>query len=250
MIRKLFITVAIGIILSAVACNATEPNLADIESRFGKLLRNTKVTSLKPSPVKGLYEVIAGPNVFYFSPEGEGHLLFGQIVDKDGTNLTAAVQSRLKEEFDRARKDKMAAIAKFLPLEKALKIGNGPNTVIEFTDPDCPYCRKVDEFFTKRKDVTRYIFLFPLDNHPNAKTKALYILGNKDPGKAFHEVFTGVHDAGLQSAFTADPGAARQLADNMKIGADLGVRGTPMLIINGNLVDGADMKRISQLLDN
>ena len=30
-----------------------------------------------------------------------------------------------------------------LNLDKALKIGTGKTTIIEFTDPDCPYCRQL-----------------------------------------------------------------------------------------------------------
>jgi thiol:disulfide interchange protein DsbC len=41
----------------------------------------------------------------------------------------------------------MALSAETLDLDKALRIGTGKTTVIEFTDPDCPYCRKAYQYF-------------------------------------------------------------------------------------------------------
>ena len=42
---------------------------------------------------------------------------------------------------------------------KAVRIGSGPNTVIEFTDPDNPHGRKAAQFLAGRTDVTRHVFL-------------------------------------------------------------------------------------------
>lgn len=241
------------VVSAAVVCCAAEPAPKDIEAKFSKLLRNTMITSVKTSPVNGLYEVVAGPNVFYYSPEGEGHLVFGQIVDKDGNNLTAEVQNKLHAEFDKIRDTKTAELLKTLPLNKAVKVGNGPNTIIEFTDPDCPFCRRVDKFLSSRTDVTRYVFLYPLEQlHPNSKAKAVYILSSKDKESALRRVFSGKYDNGELPIPNSDmpkhPEEVKLLAGNMKIGQELGVQGTPMLFVNGSLVNGADFKRISQLL--
>lgn len=229
------------------------PTTAEVEVKFGKLLRNTKVTSIKAAPVAGLYEVTAGPNVFYYSPDGDGYLVIGQILDKDGKNLTAEVQGKLRSEYQKVQEQRAQAMLKNIPLDKAVKIGNGPNTIIEFTDPDCPYCRKVDDFLARRSDVTRYVFLNPLDQlHPNARAKSVFILNSKNKEKAFRDVFAGAYDKGGLTISTADlvkyPAETKQLAEGMRIGQELGVQGTPMLFVNGNMVNGADINRIAQLL--
>ena len=105
-----------------------------------------------------------GPNIIYFHPEKD-LLMFGEIWTKDGKNMTA-------EKKGQAR----FARLKDLPLDKAVKIGNGRNKVIEFTDPDCPYCRKASAFLKGRKDVTRYVFFFPLPIHKEAEAHARYVL--------------------------------------------------------------------------
>jgi thiol:disulfide interchange protein DsbC len=137
---------------------------------------------------------------------------------------------------------------KNLPLDKALKIGSGPKKVIEFTDPDCPYCRKVDNFLSKRTDVTRYVYFVPLRKiHPDAEKKARYILSQSDRDKAFHEVFEGALDGKPLSI--ADGTQQQQLEEMEKVAAGLGVRGTPALWIEGAHVNGADIQRITGLLD-
>lgn len=253
--KRTGISVVIALLAGmATGCFAGEPTKDELQARYSKVLRNTKISSIRPSPVKGLYEVTAGPNVFYFNPDGDGLLVFGQIVDKDGKNLTAEVQERVRAEYNKVQEKRTAEILKNLPLEKAVRIGNGPNTIIEFTDPDCPYCRKLDAFLTARNDVTRYVFLFPLDQlHPKARAKSVFILNSKDTGQAFRDVFSGKYDQdGGLSITNADlakyPSEVKRLIDGMKIGQELGVQGTPMLFVNGSMVNGADTKRISQLL--
>lgn len=250
---SLWLSVAVLTAFFAVTgCFAQGPSAADVEAKFSKILRNTKVESFKQSVIPGLYEVTAGPNVFYYSPDGEGHLVFGQIVNKDGKNLTAEIQGALRARFQEEQAKKAAVLIKNAPLDKAVKIGNGPNVIIEFTDPDCPYCRRVDEFLAKRTDVTRYVFLNPIDQlHPKARTKSIYILSSKDKNKAFREVFGGKFDNGglpIGSDMSKYAAEVKRLADGMEFGNKVGVQGTPMLFVNGKMVNGADINRITQYL--
>ncbi|MCX5857656.1 MAG: DsbC family protein, partial [Deltaproteobacteria bacterium] len=90
------------------------------------------VDSVTPSKIPGLYEVIAGQQIFYYAPEAEA-IIGGPIVMKGGKNLTEEKYQALEQK----RLSAMAQKIKDIPLEKALKIGSGKNTVIEVTDPDC-----------------------------------------------------------------------------------------------------------------
>ena len=255
---KSFITMAMISTALAVPCFSfagSVPTAAEVEAKFSKILRNTKVTSVKASPVPGLYEIITGPNVFYFAPEGEGHLVFGQIVDKNGVNLTASIQEKLKAEADKAKEKSSAALLRNLDLSQAVKIGNGKNIVIEFTDPDCPYCRKADNILSRRsEDVTRYVFLFPLDQlHPNARAKSVYVHSSQNKAQALHDVFAGKYDSVLPVNNNGEAKialATKTLESGIKAGVSLGVQGTPMLFVNGTMVNGADEAKIISLLKN
>lgn len=262
MIKSLFrskLTLSVFLLLQCTSTfAAVGPSIQDVEAKFSKILKNTKVTSVKSTPITGVYEIIAGPNVFYFSPDGNGHLIFGNIVDSTGKNLTAEVQLLHKEEFqkerERQQKERAGSLQKKIAdvdLTQAIKIGTGPNVVVEFTDPDCPFCRKVDNFLSARSDVTRYIFLFPLDMHPDAKAKSLFIYSSSDRDKALREVFSGRYDTGrvpMNNNIATAQASDKLLATSIKIGRDLGVQGTPMLLVNGQLVDGADLAKIGSLL--
>ena len=73
-----------------------------------------------------------------------------------------------------------------LPLDSALKIGNGKTTVVEFIDPNCHFCRQAYKFFSQHKDVTIYAFFFPLSKESGDKIK--HILCSKDAAKTYDDV--------------------------------------------------------------
>jgi thiol:disulfide interchange protein DsbC len=207
----------------------------ELKENLLKTFPNMKnLGDIKESPVKGLYEVTAGEQVFYYS--NDGYLMFGEIWTKEGKNLTAEA----KEKF-------IAQKIKNIPLDKAVKIGTGPKTVIEFTDPDCPYCRQVDKFLAERTDITRYIFFFPLRQiHPDAEKKSRYILSQSDKVKALNEVVSGSLDG---KAIPVKVGEFEsQLKEMEGVGASIGLRGTPALWIDGEHVNGADLGKIAALL--
>ncbi len=186
----------------------------------------------RATPVAGLYEVYTPKGLLYFFP-ASGHIIAGQLMDSKGNNLT-------KESVGRAVTKKLDT----LPLDQAIKIGSGKNQVIEFTDPDCPYCRQGSAFFAKRKDVTRYVFLFPLKMHPKAEEKARYILSSANPAKAYEEVMAGKYDATPLPAFK-DNG---KLSIHLAAGNSLSIRSTPTYWVNGEFVSGANTETFEKLL--
>ncbi len=180
--KKLKIGGLILIVITTAGLSIAKENMKTEKDNLLKSFPNLRVDSVSESPVKGLFEVVAGNQVFYFSPEG--YLMFGELWSKDGKNLTAEVREKV-----------LAEKVKNIPLDKALRIGSGPRQVIEFTDPDCPFCRRVGRYLSKRNDITRYVFFLPLRKiHPDSEKKARYILSHKEKENAFREVFSGSLD--------------------------------------------------------
>ncbi len=162
-------------------------------------------------------------------------MFFGELWSAKGRNLTRDSKSR-----------RLSAKQGMFPLDLALKIGNGPNQVIEVTDPDCPFCRKSSEFFAAREDITRYVFLFPLDKlHPQADAKARYILSSNDREAAYEDVFSGMYDNQPLPPFK-DNGLLNQ---HRRIAAQVGINGTPQFWINGQHVSGFNPKQFETLLN-
>ena len=133
-----------------------------------------------------------------------------------------------------------------LDLDKAIKVGSGKIMVIEFTDPDCPYCRKAEEFFGKRTDVTRYVFLVPLPMHPEAPGKAQYILSAPDAAKAYRDVMGGSLDGKTPQGIT-DKGK-NLLEEHRQNAQKAGVNAMPTFIISGMIIEGLDMGRMKKVL--
>lgn len=133
-----------------------------------------------------------------------------------------------------------------LDFAKALKIGSGPRVVVEFTDPDCPFCRSASRYLDGRRDVTRYVFFYPLARHPRAREKVGYILSRKDGERAYHQVMSGALDGAATLAST--PRGNRLREEQLMIAARAGVTSTPTFMINGRILTGFDRARIEELL--
>jgi thiol:disulfide interchange protein DsbC len=205
------------------------------EESFRKNFPDIRADSIRPASIKGLYEIVSGGQVFYYAP-GPEYVIYGAIITKDRRNLT---QERVL--------GILTGNLKTAPLEKALKIGSGPHTVIEFTDPDCSYCRQASAFLSARNDVTRYIFFFPLSIHQNAGAKIRYIFCANDRKLAYEEAMTGKLD-NMKFPLCEDTAAIELAKTHTEIGVRVGVNSTPLFLVNGQVVEGADIPLMTQIL--
>jgi thiol:disulfide interchange protein DsbC len=191
--------------------------------------------SVKPTPVKGIYAVIyAGQEVVYYVPES-GILMTGEMIAKGGINLTDEVKSEI-----------MSIHYKEIPLEKGIKMGTGKHTVVEITDPNCPYCRTGSQYFAGKADVTLYVFFWPLS--PDSEQKVRHILCAKDRVKMYEEVMAGKYDQGTTLNICQDPAVDELMKFYKELGAKIGMSGTPVYFINGKAVRGANIPLIEVLL--
>lgn len=138
------------------------------------------------------------------------------------------------------------ASASGIDIGKSITIGSGAKTVFEFTDPDCPFCRKASKYFEGRPDVTRHIFFYPLPKHTRAREKARYILSAADKAKAYHDVMAGRLDAAPPLAATAE--GTKLQEEQLEIAKKNKVDSTPTFMINGRIIEGFDLKKIEEAL--
>lgn len=138
------------------------------------------------------------------------------------------------------------AAAAELDFSKAITIGSGPKVVVEFTDPDCQFCRKASRYFEGRTDVTRHVFFYPLARHPKAREKAQFVLSRPDKARAYHDVMSGKMDAVPLPAPT--PEGARLQMQHREIARNSKVDSTPTFMISGRVIVGFDLKKIEEAL--
>lgn len=218
---------------SAQPANDPTPIIKEnIEKRFP----GSHVLKVQPSVIPGLYEVFTGSEIVYSDARGD-YVLIGSLLDTEAhKNLT---EERLNDfghiDF------------KSLPVDRAIKIvkGNGSRRFAVFSDPDCPFCRQLEQTLTSVNDFTMYVFLYPIASlHPDAPAKAHAIWCAKDRAAAWNQ---WMHEKKLPPAATCAGDPVDQL---QKLGDGLRINSTPTLFFaSGRRVAGAiPLKDIEQYL--
>lgn len=210
----------------------------DAERQLRQTFTNLSFEDFAPSPIHGpLYQALAGGRMIYFAPESE-HLIFGAVYDRSGMNLTAFSQ-------DTAARKRMALMD---PADALLVGPEGAPRVIEFTDPDCPYCQALERFWLARmaegQPVRRQIY-FVSGIHPGAAAKAQHILCSPDPVREFRAIYAGADPSPLRKCKEGAERAARMAEAIGK----MGITGTPTLVADGKLISGFQQGELQAFLD-
>ena len=184
-----------------------------------------KIDEVSKTGIAGVYEIrINGTDILYSDAQGD-YLIQGNLIDtKQRRNLT--------EE----RVDKLSAIQfDTLPLKDAFTIvrGNGKRKLAVFEDPNCSYCKRFEANLEKVKDVTVYLFLYPVLGQKSVDlSNAIWCA--KDQPKAWHNWM--VKDINPANA-KCDTAAIDR---NLQFGKKHKITGTPTLVFaDGSRVPGA-----------
>lgn len=209
------------------ACVNAASEIDKIKDEVSKKFPQRPVKSIQATPVKGLYEVVFAPRQVVYVDAKVEYALIGDMVDiKKRVSLTEArVKELSRTDFSK------------LPLDLAVKVvyGNGSRKVAVFSDPDCPYCKKLEsDTITKLENVTVYNFLYPLSFHPDAERKSGLIWCSSDRVKAWNDwMLEGKIGDGK-------PDCESPVAKTAKLAAQIGVNATPTMVFeNGEIVAGA-----------
>jgi thiol:disulfide interchange protein DsbC len=131
---------------------------------------------------------------------------------------------------------KISAPVDVAPLrnKEAFIYGKGSEEYFLFTDPECKYCKMLETYLPKIQDKVKIrIFYYPLDSHTNAKDLSLYILSQKTTEKKIAAMFDST--ANIEKIKSVKYSQAerekleKQLDEQMQIGMNLNVQGTPTL---------------------
>jgi thiol:disulfide interchange protein DsbC len=208
--------------LTLPTANADE---AAIRQAMNKSMPSAKIDSVKPSEVKGLYEVIVGANIFYVSEDGN-YLLQGRLVDM------AARKDLTEEKLAGTRKQAIEKIGQDNMIVFKPKIGK--YTVTIFTDIDCGYCRKLhsemDQYLAQGITI-QYLFFPRAGKGSDSYNKAVSVWCAEDRNAALTDAKKG----NTPPAKTCD----NPVDKHMQFGADFDVKGTPMIVTEkGNIYPG------------
>ena len=216
----------LGVLLGVLLTSTVYADESAIRQTLTERYPRISIQSVAPTPIPGLFEVYANGQIIYVDKQGD-YLLAGPLKEtRSKTNLT---QQRLEIL-------QTVAFAS-LPLDKAILIrrGKGERKLAVFSDPDCPYCKALEKELAQLDNVSIYTFLYPLEDlHPGATAKADAIWCAPDRAAAWsaHMLHSKL-DTSVEKCATP-------VQDLVKLGAQLGMQGTPAMIFSdGQRIEGA-----------
>ncbi|MBX9606530.1 MAG: DsbC family protein [Gammaproteobacteria bacterium] len=199
-----------------------------IAARLQSLYPATRFGVVNPTSWPGVYEVLMGANIAYVDESGQ-YFLFGHLYDMKAQRDVTAERKESLAQIDFAS----------LPLSDAIKEvrGNGARVLAIFSDPDCPYCKRLESDLRPLTDVTLYTFLMPIASlHPTAHDKAVAVWCAKDRVAAWNATMRQDHT--LPHAECPHP-----IDRNIALGERVGIVGTPTIVTaDGRVLPGAASK--------
>lgn len=236
--KQLKRTVLSFITLTFLSLSVSYADEAAIRKSLDESMPSLKIDSIKPSEVKGLYEVVIGANIFYISNDGK-YMLQGHLIDvKERKDLT---ESKLAE----TRRQSIEKLG-----ENKMIIFNPKNIkhkVTVFTDIDCGYCRKLhsemDQYLAKGI-VVQYLFYPRAGKGSDSYDKAVSVWCADDRNAA---LTTAKNGKTLQTTNCKNP-----IDEHMNLAVEFEVRGTPMIVTEkGNIFPGyVPADRLAQALQS
>lgn len=232
---------------AVVAADAEKPKADPAALALGAKLKamypNTSFTGVRPSAIEGIYEVLMGQNVGYTDGGGR-FFLFGHLFDmKEQVDLTAQVLGQAapsKQEVKTSVEYPSEHLANAI---KTIK-GDGSRQLVVFSDPNCPYCKRLEQELARLTNVTIYTFLYPVLG-PDSRSLAIAMWCAPNRAQAFSDFMLKGKRPPMKSCTTP-------LDDNATLGGRLGVTGTPtMIAADGRFIPGAaPAEKINQWLND
>ncbi|MBP7884551.1 MAG: DsbC family protein, partial [Acinetobacter sp.] len=187
-------------------------NVETLKNNLNQQYPNIHVSNIQATEMTGLYSANLDNQIIYLD-ENAQHMFIGSMVRlKDQKNLTKDLVLK-QNSID----------WKQLPLKDAIKTvkGNGKQQLAIFSDPNCPYCKKLEAELDKLNDVTIYTFIYPLKSQSITVSKQVWC----DPNQAY--AWKNLLQKNVQPK---EKTCANPIERNLALGRKLGVEGTPTLI--------------------
>lgn len=206
--------------------------VAEADKLVGKI--GVKVKKVAVASVRGLFELTVekdGQQSVTYMDFGKKHIIPGPIYSLATQKPITAAPANKPKVVNKINVDN-------IPKGNSIVMGNpsGKKKLFVFTDPDCPYCKKLHAEIKKLvaldKNLTVYIKMLPLKMHPKAYDKAVAILGSPT-AEMLDRAFSGAELA------AGPAGARRGVDETIRYAESIGVTMTPSLVLSdGRVIPG------------
>ncbi|WP_417517151.1 thioredoxin fold domain-containing protein [Marinobacter sp.] len=199
-----------------------------ISERLSKAVPGLKISSVRESEAKGLYEVISNNgDTIYTTPDGQ-YLLTGDLLRVTSSGIANVTEEARAGE----RRKTMEGYSGGGVI--SYKASNEKAVIDVFTDIDCPYCRKLHDEVPQLNDygITVNYYAYPRSGPGTPSfTKYTSVWCSDDQQSAMDSAKAGKTIA----AATCDNPVLKQF----QLGQRVGVTGTPAILLeDGNIVRG------------
>jgi len=216
------------VVFLALACASAMAGASEatVKAALLKKYPDVPVESVTKTPLAGIYEVYSNGQLIYTDEQAAFMFVDAKLIDTEKKlNLTEERMSKLTAiKFDQ------------LPLNLAFKKvkGKGTRKLAYFGDPNCGYCKKIEQDLAKINDVTIYVFLYPVLG-PDSLEKAKSVWCSKDRVKAWDDQM--LNGKAPTAPTTCDTTAVEK---TVAFGKQKNITGTPTIFFSdGQRVPGA-----------
>jgi thiol:disulfide interchange protein DsbC len=217
---------AVLLVLTMATACAETPQEAQVKKQIeANMGEGAKVDAVTKTRYSGLYEVQSGGNIFYTDAKGE-YVFAGQIFDaKTRKSLT-------KERLEEINKVKFSDLSLDLSFKRVK--GDGKRVIAVFSDPNCGYCKRLEQNMKELDNVTVYTFMFNILSEESAKiSKDVWCSADKNA--AWENWMLNGKAAPAAAKDCTDPGEKVY-----QLGKKLRVDGTPTIFFaDGSRISGA-----------
>ncbi|MCG5509991.1 DsbC family protein [Ectothiorhodospira lacustris] len=221
----LSLVLVILLVVPAVA-GADAQTLRQLQERVSLLVPNAEPSSIQETPVKGLYEVRYGAQLFYISADGQ-YVLDGELVELDTRrSLTSEARSV-------GRRDMLTGMDESGMVIYAPK-GRTEHVITVFTDVDCPYCRRLHEevpALNEQGVKVRYV-MFPRSGEGSPTFRKMVGIWCADDR-------AGAMDRVKDGKNIDEKNCETPVREHVITGQMMGINGTPAILLeSGDLIPG------------
>jgi thiol:disulfide interchange protein DsbC len=208
---------------------------------FNKLLPTTQIDKIYSTPYPDTYALLLGQSGIVYGNLHSNYLMAGHLFNLyTQDDLTDQLIKINTPKIDISKINLSDAVVSKAPTKVNKKL-------IVFIDPDCPYCRQLEEQMYKQgidKKADIYYVLMPLPMHPNAKEHVKNIICSNNQIATLKEYM--VNNNENPNVKIADGCNIEAVLERTgSISRELGINGTPAIITgDGTMIMGADIDAI------
>ena len=238
MLKKAFVSFAL------VGLGFSCPSPQQVEKEFKNLFRIPfSVEMVKKAPVEGLCEAVlkvGGDRVIFYTDNSGRYLLLGRgpFVNIIDLQTRENITDQELQELNKLSENQVHELDKYV----AFTYGHKGKVVYLFTDPECPFCQRLEPTLKKLADEGKIqvkVILFPLPFHRHAREKAVAMVCHHIGWKGLRNSYWTEERMEKLPMWQCERGR-KLVEESIKIGQKYGVSGTPTMITQeGKKVVGA-----------